>query len=931
MIEKPHSRCRLVEPGSQEQRALCARPRGDAYLAVLADRAIRREAWAERRHLKMLKDLQREADEAERERKVRRRFFRVKRQKAWGEEEKAGLKHHPPRMLFPSRSPRGLMPRYTHPITDKQGRVFVFQRIRYYSAKTTKQGHAKERAEYGMDGAHVFDDGTLAAASNLGDTRGEILEAVDIVELTNRTAAANGKTWCHAIMQSCYLLSPEEQFEAAKNYAEDTFGKQGLPYLVVLHPPSADGDPRNWHVHLYFSFRPVTRVSEGEWEFGRHLRTDLDCPEQFRRLRYLWASELNAACEKAGLDKLYTHLSYAAAGLDFVPQRHLGEGLTAAVRRGEHVRINLENHRIAARNVFKRTVRSFRSELLVTATQTRRTVENALNAAIIAQALRAVQPEPQPTWGLSSASTEKPPARPSMVSARSSRLSWSLDVSPGRNLPSRPDVTPQPAETWASMLPPTATELPKGTIAKPQQRRWVLPKLSIPIALGAMSLTNGRASSARPSWTFPASRLPALPRLNQGSGGRHPWALPGGANRSLPSAPGYGASASPPRFGLNSAPRPDRLPKAIHWRSTPIPFSLGAQILPKSLPTTSALLVNLKVRFNLDRLPISPPATLISTKGCNLSALKPPIAPAPEPEPAVLKPERPWLREGAKADLLKNLREGAVYVERLESREVRPVLMERGLYRFTPEDIRDPQLQSQLRMMHKRQEDFLERFNPVARLRIGNAQVNNGTKSMIRALPPALQEEAKAWASTALWDKIMMDLREFGLRRSEELIRNWKKAHRDAADERFKFAADASDQNHRWPIAMFNEVSGLLEEDAKVHRSRIGIHQRADDSSAASSSMGSPDGQDVAAAETSRDAARSAPDLMGRRSSGVQNPAALPRDQHLREHEATAPTQMPPGTRESKHGVDQVGRSNSHVPKGPDGPNPTPQLGLDRS
>ena len=48
--------------------------------------------------------------------------------------------------------------------------------------------------------------------------------------------------------------------------------------------------------------------------------------------------------------KRYTHLSYAAIGMDYLPQVHLGAGLTAKVRRGEEVALNELNRLTVARN-----------------------------------------------------------------------------------------------------------------------------------------------------------------------------------------------------------------------------------------------------------------------------------------------------------------------------------------------------------------------------------------------------------------------------------------------------------------------------------------------------------------------------------------------------------------------------------------------------
>lgn len=192
------------------------------------------------------------------------------------------------------------------------------------------------------------------------------------------------------IVQLEHGLTPEEQFATLRRYCEDVFGRQGLPYVVVLHPPSEEGDQRNWHAHIMFSFRPVTRTAPYEWEFRQHLRTDLDTPEQFGRLRKLWADHLNFACEKEGLDKRFTHLSYAAAGLDVVPQHHLGEALNAKVRRGERVELNEINKRIVRRNLFKRALREAGSAMTAVAAALQAEMEQVKRAKLRAQELADV-------------------------------------------------------------------------------------------------------------------------------------------------------------------------------------------------------------------------------------------------------------------------------------------------------------------------------------------------------------------------------------------------------------------------------------------------------------------------------------------------------------------------------------------------------------
>lgn len=827
MRTKPRSGCRLVRPGSQEQKALCARPRGDAYYAILADREHRREAWAECRHIKSVERILREQQEAQREREKVHRSFRVKRHKNW-EDVTIGVKAHAARLILPTRMPGALMPRYSNPIIDTKGRLFVFQRIRYYSSLKTKQGHCRDRASYGMDGAHVFPGGTLAVDSNMGETRGEILECVDFVELVNRTAARNAKTFFHGIMQSCHELSPEQQFEMAKAYAEETFGGQGLPYLVCLHPPSAEGDQRNWHVHLFFSFRPVTRVNEGEWEIGRHLRTDLDAPTQFKRLRALWAAELNFACEKAGLERRYTHLSYAAAGVDWVPQKHLGEGLTAKVRRGEHVALNLANHRIAARNALKRATQAFRAELMSRVSKTREAVEAALNAAVMAQAVRSAMPAQSPDWALRTAAVEQAPiASPNGNASASKPAPWTIGSALVSKLQesSAPRPSPRPfalkAKAPAAQLPSAATLPPRPT---PFALRVTLPSTAIP--------------TAPAPWPCPQPFV--LPSVSHSL---HPPAAPAPRPRSKP----FTLLAKPPAQHLPAAPAP---------RPAPKPFRLSAAIaaaLPSAAPQMHAAI---KARLGLGANPIAPPSKQAPWSPRNLSALKsrpvvtfgaatraltqsqagpaassssgnPPSVSGFLAAPAHAAGSRPWLREPARATLLKDLQERAVYVERVDTGQVLPVLMERGLYQFSRADLADPGMQAHLAHMYQRQQAFLSRFNPIAANRIGESDLNRSNKAMIAKLPDDLQSEAEAWAKTALWDKIMRDLREHGLRRSRQSVEAWRTALRTSDRRRFELAANASDQNRLWPIEEYDQVSQALERDASVHRQRLGIYQAA--------------------------------------------------------------------------------------------------------
>lgn len=360
---KPDHKCGYVEPGSAHCVSLLRVSRDPwLRLELQAQQERQRAAWSEAQHVKSVQRLEREAEIRQRGRERDLFWFRT-RARNWGEEEGKSYRSSASSRAVRIGTTRGWMPRYSTPIRTSDGLLFPFQRTVYRNAKTSKQGAAKDLVRYGAEGAHELESGALAFFSSVGLTVEEAAEAFEQLERVNRSAAGNAKVVHHMIIQSLHELPPEEQWAMLLRYCEQVFGSQDLPYSVCLHPPSEDGDQRNWHAHVVFSYRPMVRAGEADWQIGRALRSDLDCPEQWTRMRFLLAEELNYTCEMHGVNKCYTHLSYAAAGMDYIPQVHLGAGLTAKVRRGEKVAVNEQNHAAVARNSALQCVRELRSAL----------------------------------------------------------------------------------------------------------------------------------------------------------------------------------------------------------------------------------------------------------------------------------------------------------------------------------------------------------------------------------------------------------------------------------------------------------------------------------------------------------------------------------------------------------------------------------------
>ena len=474
---KPDRQCGYVEPGSAHVASLLRISRNPwLRLELQAQQERQRAAWSEAQHVKSIQRLEREAEIRQRGRDRDLFWFRTKARN-WGEEQRKGYKSSSSSRAVRIGTSRGWMPRYSTPVRTSDGLLFPFQRTVYRNAKTSKLGAAKDLVRYGAEGAHEFESGALAFFSSVGLTVEEAAEAFDQLERVNRSAAGNAKVVHHMIIQSLHELSPEKQWAMLLRYCEQVFSSQDLPYSVCLHPPSEDGDQRNWHAHVVFSYRPMVRTDQAEWQIGRALRSDLDCPEQWTRMRFLLAEELNHTCEMYGVNKRYTHLSYAAAGMDYIPQVHLGAGLIAKVRRGEKVAMNEQNHGAVARNSALQCVRELRRALQAT----------------VANVLEYVRKERDAD--LAAISVSRPG---SMQSATS------IDIR-GITLPSTPELLSKHGGLREDVIPANDTEAVSGRSSN-LPAEVIVPKLPDPLPVADSSIGTGFDLEL-----FPPVKLPEPP------------------------------------------------------------------------------------------------------------------------------------------------------------------------------------------------------------------------------------------------------------------------------------------------------------------------------------------------------------------------------------------------------------------------------------
>ena len=260
---------------------------------------------------------------------------------------------HQPKVKITSRWPfrEVALPRYNAVVLDSQKRRGVFMRVEYYGAKTSKPGVAMRVGKYIFVGSALDDAGRPMFESNLGLRVEEALCGFDHLEQINRSAQKNAKVIFHTVLALDHRWSKEQQFQTAREWANECFGKHLLPYAIALHAPDPDGDSRNWHAHVISSYRPMTRIGPNEWEVGETLRTDLDNPKSMQFLRENFARAMTRMSREAGQCERHTALSHAARGLPVEPQRHLGEARTRKARSGEYVAANEENHSRVARSL----------------------------------------------------------------------------------------------------------------------------------------------------------------------------------------------------------------------------------------------------------------------------------------------------------------------------------------------------------------------------------------------------------------------------------------------------------------------------------------------------------------------------------------------------------------------------------------------------
>jgi hypothetical protein len=281
-------------------------------------------------------ELAREAAEAER---LSRDFWRNFKRQVKQEETQSPQKRKPqieedePPIWFRK------LPSYDHDIVDSMGLTGVFAEFKYLSAPRTSYGVAKRLVYYitKPESIEYLHDGSPAVLSNVGVDRDENATFMSMLEDVHRGSRANAKIVVSAILQLPYEVTTETRLDIMREWCEQNLGVHDLPYVAGLHPPSREGDQRNYHAHVIFSYRPKRQHGRYDWDLNRFLRTDLDDPHFFTILRSNFAQAMTEHVQKAGIDRIYTSLSNAARGIVHKPVPKLKPHIVRVFRDGGYV------------------------------------------------------------------------------------------------------------------------------------------------------------------------------------------------------------------------------------------------------------------------------------------------------------------------------------------------------------------------------------------------------------------------------------------------------------------------------------------------------------------------------------------------------------------------------------------------------------------
>jgi hypothetical protein len=203
------------------------------------------------------------------------------------------------------------------------------------NAKRSGTASAHQKYIERQDAVERDEEGRPLVVGTIGETARERGEFWDKLEAIERS---DGRVQCRIVLELPHELDGEQRHTLLRDFAK-LFGERGLPYFGALHEPDEGTDERNYHAHLVYTDRPAKPVEGTTWDFEERetrQKKDLEArgPKWIQHLRNECARIANRHLETAGVEKRYDPRSYREAGLEKVPERHLGSTLAALEQQG---------------------------------------------------------------------------------------------------------------------------------------------------------------------------------------------------------------------------------------------------------------------------------------------------------------------------------------------------------------------------------------------------------------------------------------------------------------------------------------------------------------------------------------------------------------------------------------------------------------------
>jgi hypothetical protein len=267
-------------------------------------------------------------EDRERERAMNRRF-RVQ----VADTDRPRMKGRTPHRLFYRLGGQAMGTRITASSSGGTRSIHFAVTARGFASRTGRawRGGEGERAALYIVREDALEGGEAGWWSNVAADRNELAAFHRASEAFERHDRANANVYMSEVIALPDSLSAKQRRKAVRRYCQ-TFDRRGLGYTVAMHLPDSNGDGRNYHCHIVYSLRPVTRLGAYDWSLAVSKVADVNTPDGIRARRDLAVAAINATLKASGSAQRYTDASNRARGLG-APSPKQGQKQTWALRR----------------------------------------------------------------------------------------------------------------------------------------------------------------------------------------------------------------------------------------------------------------------------------------------------------------------------------------------------------------------------------------------------------------------------------------------------------------------------------------------------------------------------------------------------------------------------------------------------------------------